>query len=338
LLIGISLGPPAWAHPTGDRLPAQLLEVDVTAAALGITLTAEAPDALWAVLGEGHDDPIAHVERTLPNGVYVEIDGVRAPLTGASVERGADLVTGHATWIVARWTIPAVLFGRHTVRVGNATFPDRPSWFRDEVRVPAGSVVHATNLSREVRGRRVELADRWLRSESLRRVDLDVEIGSGPLARAFAATAPRPWTVEEARPVPLLVAWRTGRDDPWTVTLAAGVAALLGAAAARAAGPAWAVAATAVAGVAAWLGVPPAFAAIGVGIGGTLAVLRPSLAPAGCLLAAGWCGAAAGTPWIAAPIAGCAAGATVGALGARRPRAAGVVLLALAVVAGLRGG
>ncbi len=337
LLVGgvLVVASTAHAHPIGDRLPAQLLEVEIQPTGLVISLEAEAPlELLQLSAGTEVGAPELILDR-LDHGLYAEVDGERMALTRRDRSVSTDLVSGHGYVLRAVWEAAVDLDGRHTVRVGNANLGDGPSWFRDEVRLWPGTALHSTNLHRVLRGEPVNYEGRWLRAESLRRIDLDLTMPTGPLDKAYAWMNPRPWSLADAAPTGW--AWRDGRENAGTVVLAFVVTALLGALAAACAPGRWGWSLLAPVWLVAAVAVPPAAASLGLGAAAMVPLLHPGQAQwavplLGLAAASLWA-----PPWTPWGLVAWGLGLLVGRAVAVRPGLAAAGLAALAVVVALRG-
>ncbi len=337
LLVGgvLVVAETARAHPTGDRLPAQLLEVEIQPTGLVISLEAEAPlELLQLSAGTKVGAPELILDR-LDHGLYAEVDGHRVGLTRRDRSVSTDLVSGHGFVLRAVWEAAVTLDGHHTVRVGNANLGDGPSWFRDEVRLWPGTRLHSTNLHRVLRGEAVNYEGRWLRAESLRRVDLDLTMPTGPLDRAYAWMDPRPWSLRDAGPTGW--AWRDGRENAGTVALALGIASLLGALAAACAPGRWGWWLLAPVWLVVGVAIPPAAASTGL----AAAALIPLLHPGEARWAVPFAGLAAAslfaTPWTLWGLAAWGLGLLLGHAVVVRPGLAASGLAVLAVLVALRG-
>ncbi|MCB9666211.1 MAG: hypothetical protein H6732_19030 [Alphaproteobacteria bacterium] len=335
----------AVAHPFGNRFSAQSLEAGLAPDRITVTLRADVPFALLDLLARGAVPADEVVLSDLVGGVTVRVDGQELDL--AEVERWSmpDLVDGEGRVLGVVWEVPVDLRGRHLVAIGNANLAETPCWFRDQVTVPPGARVHATSLRQERSDGVHWLDNRWLRSERLRAIQVDLELPDDPWTTAFARVDGRPRPARQAWARSAVAAWREGRDDAVTVALALGVALAGSVGAVSVHGGRARVAA--VAGFAVGATLPslapdalpaasdlPGQAGLLWPLAALLAVLDPVLARLAPWLVLPWLLLAVGGPW-GQGVAGL--GVLVLLLGPRlSPRAGAVLLLGAGMVALLR--
>lgn len=213
----------ARAHPFGDTVVAQRLDVDVEPGRLRVGLVIDAPPEALEQAG-GVLTPAAWLER-MANAVAVSVDGVTATPTLERSDERLDLVGMHTRTFEVVLALPIDLSAPRKIEVTNGNLLGQGGWYVSTVTLnPAVRHLDSSLVVTPRRGSTVDLSGQWSRSELRRRVQLTLDAPPTLWRRLVARLGLTAIGPSDATPSSPASAWRRrlGTAD------ALGFAALLG--------------------------------------------------------------------------------------------------------------
>lgn len=225
---------PAFAHPFGDKVAAQRIDVVIRSDRVDLTYIADVPTVLLETArpdrGERPEDAMI---RELATGLNLSVAGKTLPLTRTGAEVAVDLIGGRAQVFTLTLQAPVDLSTPIELVVANGNLPDIPSWFANTALVAPGTrVTDSSLIERPRRSEPVDHSGRWDRGESNRRLTFTLVSPDDPLSQLHAAVVGwrRPTlTLLEASPRPFSHAWTHRAPHPHDVPWVAAGALALGA-------------------------------------------------------------------------------------------------------------